>query len=152
MKVLTNEGFVETDDAFAKQVAAESGQPIESCYQCGKCTAGCPTAFAMDLAPSQVMRAAQAGLRDIALGSSSIRSRSFVVVLMAPPVAKKNQLPAAPPSMLSRDSQVAFEAVNRALPSATHSPGTVRTQPFPKPARRVSLALSPSRRKSSTKE
>jgi heterodisulfide reductase subunit C2 len=72
MKVLTNEGFVETDDAFAKQVAAESGQPVESCYQCGKCTAGCPTAFAMDLAPSQVMRAAQAGLKDLALGSSSI--------------------------------------------------------------------------------
>jgi heterodisulfide reductase subunit C len=72
MKVMTDEGVVETDAAFAKQVAAESAQPIESCYQCGKCTAGCPTAYAMDLAPSQVMRAAQLGLKDLALGSSSI--------------------------------------------------------------------------------
>jgi heterodisulfide reductase subunit C len=34
---------------------------VEDCYQCGKCTAGCPVADAMDLAPSQLVRLAQTG-------------------------------------------------------------------------------------------
>lgn len=29
------------------------------CYQCGKCTAGCPVAYEMDIAPSMVMRLLQ---------------------------------------------------------------------------------------------
>lgn len=32
---------------------------VAECYQCGKCTAGCPAAEDMDLAPSQVLRLLQ---------------------------------------------------------------------------------------------
>jgi len=42
------------------------------CYQCGKCTAGCPTAQYMDLAPTRIMRLVQLGLVDEALKSKSI--------------------------------------------------------------------------------
>lgn len=57
---------------FIEQVGRESGQPVQQCYQCGKCTAGCPIAFSMDVPPHRVMRMVQLGLRDKALGCNSI--------------------------------------------------------------------------------
>ncbi len=48
-----------------------SGQKVSRCYQCGKCTAGCPTSYLMDLTPRQVMRAIQFGLKEQLLGSRS---------------------------------------------------------------------------------
>ena len=53
-------------------VRSHTGQNIGACYQCGKCSAGCPTAYAMDLSPRQVMRAIQLGLKDEILDSSAI--------------------------------------------------------------------------------
>jgi len=50
-------------------VEAYSRQKISHCYQCGKCTAGCPVAYAMDLTPRRVMRAIQLGLKDELLAS-----------------------------------------------------------------------------------
>jgi heterodisulfide reductase subunit C2 len=32
---------------------------VEDCYQCGKCTAGCPMADVMDIMPNQIVRMAQ---------------------------------------------------------------------------------------------
>lgn len=53
-------------------IKSNTGQDIRQCYQCGKCTAGCPSSYAMDLTPRQVMRAAQFGLKDQILNSSAI--------------------------------------------------------------------------------
>ncbi len=49
---------------FVRQVTAISGQELLACNQCGKCSAGCPVAFAMDLLPSQVIRLAQLGVEE----------------------------------------------------------------------------------------
>jgi heterodisulfide reductase subunit C len=49
-----------------------SGQDVRNCYQCGKCSAGCPIAEEMDLPPNQVMRLLQLGLVDVALRSKTI--------------------------------------------------------------------------------
>lgn len=57
---------------FMERIGSESGQPVQKCYQCGKCTAGCPVAFAMDYTPNQVMRMVQLGLRDEVLKSRTI--------------------------------------------------------------------------------
>lgn len=46
---------------LSSRVREEAGVRLAECYQCGKCTAGCPMARYMDLAPNQVMRLAQAG-------------------------------------------------------------------------------------------
>ncbi len=43
-----------------------------ACYQCGKCSAGCPLAFAMDYQPRQIIRLVQLGLKEQALASSTI--------------------------------------------------------------------------------
>ncbi len=46
---------------FSKKVEALSGQKVDSCYQCGKCTGGCPFNSLMELMPNQVMRLVQTG-------------------------------------------------------------------------------------------
>ncbi|MBI5208567.1 MAG: 4Fe-4S dicluster domain-containing protein [Elusimicrobia bacterium] len=49
------------DADLADAVRDAAGVRVERCYQCGKCTAGCPMARHMDLAPNQIMRLAQTG-------------------------------------------------------------------------------------------
>lgn len=58
--------------ALIGQLEKEAGTDINLCYQCGKCTAGCPAAFAMDYPPRQVIRLLQLGLTDMALNCNSI--------------------------------------------------------------------------------
>lgn len=57
---------------FVKKVEEISGQNLISCYQCGKCSAGCPMSFAMDLLPNQVIRLMQLGLKDDIAESNTI--------------------------------------------------------------------------------
>ena len=57
--------------AFVRQVESISGENLLACNQCGKCSAGCPVAFSLDLLPNQVIRLAQLGLEE-ALASSTI--------------------------------------------------------------------------------
>ncbi len=54
------------------QVTERCGVKVQECYQCGKCTAGCPIAPFMDLMPRQVMRAVQLGQSDLVFRSSTI--------------------------------------------------------------------------------
>jgi heterodisulfide reductase subunit C len=49
---------------FVKKVEEISGQDLLSCYQCGKCSAGCPMVFAMDILPNQIIRLVQLGLEE----------------------------------------------------------------------------------------
>ena len=42
------------------------------CYQCGKCTAGCPVAAGMDMTPNQIVRALQLGNFEKAMTSDAI--------------------------------------------------------------------------------
>lgn len=57
---------------FIEEIGIESGQPVQKCYQCGKCTAGCPVAFAMDYTPNQVIRMVQLGMKEELLKSQTI--------------------------------------------------------------------------------
>ncbi len=61
-----------TDPTFKQQILEMCGENVMSCYQCGECTAGCPAAFEMDIAPNQVTRLAQLGFKDDVLRSSTI--------------------------------------------------------------------------------
>ena len=47
---------------------------IANCYQCGKCTAGCPVSAHMDMVPNQLIRLLQLGREDLALASPSMWS------------------------------------------------------------------------------
>jgi heterodisulfide reductase subunit C len=57
---------------FVGRVAEISGQDINLCYQCGKCSAGCPMSFAMDLLPNQIIRAVQLGLEEDLASSRTV--------------------------------------------------------------------------------
>ncbi len=45
---------------------------VEHCYNCGKCTAGCPVAFEMDIPPQQLMRMVQLNKKERALKANTI--------------------------------------------------------------------------------
>lgn len=59
-------------DHFLRHIESLSGQPISSCYQCRKCSAGCPVAGHMDFAPHQLHRLVQSGNGGEALASRAI--------------------------------------------------------------------------------
>ncbi len=59
-------------DSFVEKVEELSGQKLLACYQCGKCSAGCPAVSQMDILPNQIIRFAQLGLKDELLQSRSV--------------------------------------------------------------------------------
>jgi heterodisulfide reductase subunit B2 len=58
--------------ALAQEIRDRSGENVFLCYQCKKCTAGCPVAAYFDLTPHQVLRACQFGMSDMVLHSRTI--------------------------------------------------------------------------------
>ncbi len=59
-------------DEFVLKIQELSGQNLLACYQCGKCSAGCPAVSDMDILPNQIIRFAQLGLKDELLKSKAI--------------------------------------------------------------------------------
>jgi heterodisulfide reductase subunit C len=57
---------------FVTKVEELSGQNLLACYQCGKCSAGCPAISQMDILPNQIIRLAQLGLKNELFKSKSI--------------------------------------------------------------------------------
>jgi len=57
---------------FARRIAERSGQPVNTCYQCQRCTSWCPVTEFMDLKPHQLVRLIQLGLADGVYRSRSI--------------------------------------------------------------------------------
>ena len=72
MRLLEKDKIIESEPEFVDLISEISGEDVRQCYQCGKCVAGCPMMEEMDLTPSQVMRATQAGLKDLALDCRTI--------------------------------------------------------------------------------
>jgi heterodisulfide reductase subunit C len=59
-------------DPFVAKVEELSGQNLMVCYQCGKCSAGCPAVSDMDILPNQIIRYAQLGFKEELLNCKSI--------------------------------------------------------------------------------
>ena len=58
--------------SFLEEAEKRSGENLSLCYQCLKCTAGCPTAPYMDIRPNSLIRMIQMGMKQEVLGSSAI--------------------------------------------------------------------------------
>lgn len=64
--------YLEPNYDVTDQVSALSGIKPELCYQCRKCTSGCPLTFAMDHYPDQIVRYLLLGLEEKVLSSRTI--------------------------------------------------------------------------------
>jgi heterodisulfide reductase subunit C len=58
--------------SLLERLGRETPLSVSSCYQCKKCSSGCPLTFAMDLLPDQVIRLALLGQEEQLLGSRTI--------------------------------------------------------------------------------
>ncbi len=56
--------MIEPEQGFLERVSALSGQKISACYYCLRCSAGCPSAYAMEFTPAQVLRMVQLGQKE----------------------------------------------------------------------------------------
>ncbi len=65
-------GVEKINSSFLEEAKKRSGENLSLCYQCLKCTAGCPTAPYMDIRPNHVIRMIQMGMKREVLGSSAI--------------------------------------------------------------------------------
>ncbi len=57
---------------LARELEERSGEDVGRCYQCGKCSAGCPMEGFMGTAPHQVIRMVQLGQREDVLDTGAI--------------------------------------------------------------------------------
>ena len=72
MKLVTVAGVGREEPRFLEAVKQKSGENPSVCYQCLKCTAGCPTAPYMDIRPHSIVRMIQMGMKKEVLGSGAI--------------------------------------------------------------------------------
>ncbi len=63
---------LEPDYRLLEQIEAEGPFQAGACFQCRKCTNGCPVTFAMDLYPDEVIRMVILGQRKIVLNCQTI--------------------------------------------------------------------------------
>ena len=57
---------------FLDEVHRRAGTPLSACFQCHKCTTGCPIGPDLDFLPSQIMRLIHLGAESEVLGSQAI--------------------------------------------------------------------------------
>ena len=57
---------------FVARIELLADQNLMACYQCGKCSAGCPMAAWMDILPNQIIHLAQLGQEQRLLNSKAI--------------------------------------------------------------------------------
>jgi len=57
---------------FLHEVEKATGEKVSTCYQCCKCTTGCPVVADMDIYPHRIIRYIILGNRDRVLGSKTI--------------------------------------------------------------------------------
>jgi heterodisulfide reductase subunit C2 len=60
------------DSGLLEEVQQRSGTQVSACFQCHKCSTGCPIGPDMDFLPSQVMRLVHLGAENEVLASRSI--------------------------------------------------------------------------------
>ncbi len=70
LNIITIMNNILKEKDFIRRIEEISNQKIYDCYQCGRCTAGCPFAKFMDVPPNQVIRFIQLGLKDDVLAVS----------------------------------------------------------------------------------
>lgn len=69
---MQSEFLITPDSSWLYEVEKSSGVKVSACYQCKKCSSGCPVTFAMDYLPNKILHMIQMGLKDEVLKSATI--------------------------------------------------------------------------------
>ncbi len=69
---MQSESLIIPDSRWRCEVEKCSGVKVSACYQCKKCSSGCPVTFAMDYLPNQILHMIQMGLKNEVLRSATI--------------------------------------------------------------------------------
>ena len=69
---MQSKSMITPDSNWLYAVEKSSGVKVSACYQCKKCSSGCPVTFAMDYLPNQILHMIQMGLKDEVLKSATI--------------------------------------------------------------------------------
>jgi len=69
---MQSESLITPDSRWRCEVEKCSGVKVSACYQCKKCSSGCPVTFAMDYLPNQILHMIQMGLKNEVLRSATI--------------------------------------------------------------------------------
>lgn len=73
MKLVSTLTSGSTNRDFVREVEKmQGGANVLDCIQCGLCAGSCPTRFAMDYSPMQIMKMVQLGMKEEVLSSSTI--------------------------------------------------------------------------------
>jgi heterodisulfide reductase subunit C len=62
----------ECDADFIHEIVEAGGEKARACFQCGTCSASCPTSYSADYTPRQIMRMVNLGMREDVLNSAMI--------------------------------------------------------------------------------
>ena len=60
------------ETSFREIVSQRSHQNVDRCYDCDRCTAGCPVAYAMQYGPHRILQMVRFGFKEAALSSGDI--------------------------------------------------------------------------------
>lgn len=69
---METEFMIPAQSKLADAIYGECGENVNLCYQCRKCSAGCPVSYAMDYPPAQLIHAIRLGLDDIVFNSKTM--------------------------------------------------------------------------------
>ncbi len=70
MKTVNTQNIVDTE--FFNSIKSFMGENANLCYQCKKCSVGCPVINETDYAPHQIIHALRLGMKDLVLHSQMI--------------------------------------------------------------------------------
>ncbi len=63
---------IKPSSGLATLVLDGFGTNVNMCFQCGRCAAGCPIAYAMDYAPAQLIHAIRLGMEEVVFNSKTM--------------------------------------------------------------------------------
>lgn len=93
--------------SLAETIFKHTGISVCRCYQCGKCSAGCPLAGEMDYPPSVIIRMLQTGLPE--LSEKVLRSYSIWLCLSCETCATRCPMEIELPEIMDALRALAFE-------------------------------------------
>jgi len=96
---------------LVKKVSEISGENLPACYQCGKCSSGCPSADRMDNIPSQFIKLIQLGMDEKVKKSNTpwVCLTCFICTVRCPKGIDITKIMEAARLLQSRDNVDRFE-------------------------------------------